>query len=85
MELEAIVKAHAELIDAASKLLDSSGVSTAAIDQLNAAKRSFHAACAAAMQLLVRLSCIHSRCCPQLFLKRCPASVTAMSQLAHLS
>jgi len=63
-----VAKAHAELVDAASKLLESNGVSTAAIDQLNAAKRSFHAACSAAMQLLVRLACMEWACCDILWL-----------------
>ena len=53
MEVENITKAYAELVDAASRVLEGGAVSTAAIDQLNAAKRSFDAACSAAMHLLV--------------------------------
>ena len=53
MEIEDLAKAHAELVDATGRLLEGGEVSTAAIDQLNAAKRSFDAACSGALHLLV--------------------------------
>ena len=53
MAVADLTKAHGALVEAATTLLEDGAVSVAAIDQLTAAKRSFDAACSAAVHMLV--------------------------------
>jgi hypothetical protein len=66
MEVADVTKAHGALVEAATTLLEDGAVSVAAIDQLTAAKRSFDAACSAAVHLLVSPLSIIATCIPPL-------------------